>query len=86
VGVQRGPQPDLGITAYKKGIDRSLIHENLILTPKERLHKVLRVAEQIKQICAAARRRIVVLSDQPFQPKAMRPSASPLGPLDALEA
>jgi hypothetical protein len=36
------PAPDLDpvIEAYKKGVDRSLLRENLKLTPDERLRKL----------------------------------------------
>lgn len=45
------------IEAYKKDIDRTLIRENLKLTPDERVRKMLRFRDAVLQIRGAARRR-----------------------------
>jgi hypothetical protein len=45
-------EPDPVIEAYKKGIDRSLIRENLNLSVEERLHKLMelqRFAEELRR-------------------------------------
>lgn len=51
------PPPDPVIEVYKKDVDRSLIRENLKLSPEERLRKMLRLAEQVERMRGAARRR-----------------------------
>ncbi len=51
--------PDPVVEAYKKGVDRTLLRENLKLTPEERLHKltqVMRSLEEVRAACAASRR------------------------------
>lgn len=45
------------IEAYKRDVDRTLIRENLRLTPDQRLRKMLRLAEQVERMRGAARRR-----------------------------
>lgn len=45
------------IEAYKRDVDRTLIRENLRLTPDQRVRKMLRLAEQIERMRGAARRR-----------------------------
>ncbi len=53
--MNEGEQPlpaDPVIEAYKKDIDRTLIRENLRLTPEERLlklHRLQRFAEEIRR-------------------------------------
>jgi hypothetical protein len=45
-------EPDPVIEAYKKDVDRTLIRENLKLTPDERMRKmvsVLQFAEEVKR-------------------------------------
>ncbi len=44
--------PDPVVEAYKKGVDRTLIRENLKLTAEERLEKLMRLqqfAEELRQ-------------------------------------
>jgi hypothetical protein len=51
-------EPDPVIEAYKKDIDRTLIRENLKLTPHERLLKMIsvaRFAEQVRRSATAKR-------------------------------
>ncbi len=48
--------PDPVIDAYKEGVDRTLIRENLRLTPDQRVRKMLRFREAVNQIRGAARR------------------------------
>jgi hypothetical protein len=50
-------EPDPVIEAYKKDIDRTLIRENLKLTPDERLRKLQDFVRFIKGIRGAAYRR-----------------------------
>ena len=50
-------EPDPVIEAYKKDVDRTLIRENLKLTPDERLHKLQDFMEFVHEIRGAARRR-----------------------------
>ena len=48
------------VEAYKKDIDRTLIRENLKLTPEERLRKAMelaRFADELKRAGIEARRR-----------------------------
>jgi hypothetical protein len=47
---------DAVIEAYKQDVDRTLIRENLKLTPDERVRKMLRFREAVEQIRGAARR------------------------------
>jgi hypothetical protein len=49
--------PDPVIEAYKKDIDRSLLRENLKLTPGQRLAKLQAFAAAMAQIRGAATRR-----------------------------
>jgi hypothetical protein len=49
--------PDPVIEAYKKDIDRTLLRENLKLTPDQRVRKMLDFAEAVKRIRGAARKR-----------------------------
>jgi hypothetical protein len=55
VGVSLAPDPV--IEAYKKDVDRTLILENLKLTPDERLQKLQSFMTLIHAACGAARRR-----------------------------
>lgn len=48
--------PDLVIEAYKKDIDRTLIRENLKLTPEERLRKLQAFVQFIQELQRAPRR------------------------------
>jgi len=50
-------EPDPVIEAYKKDIDRTLIRENLKLTPAERLAKLQSFMEAFHELRGAARRR-----------------------------
>jgi len=52
--VSLGPDPV--IDTYKKNIDRTLIRENLRLTPDERLRKLQDFMEFIQGLRGAARR------------------------------
>ncbi len=47
------------IEAYKKDVDRSLLRENLKLTPEKRVEKAERLHESIAQARGAARNRLV---------------------------
>lgn len=44
------------IEAYKKDIDRTLLRENLKLTPDQRVRKMLEFADAVKRIRGAARK------------------------------
>ena len=48
--------PDPVIEAYKKDVDRTLIRENLKLTPEERLLQLMRLQEFAEELQAAGRR------------------------------
>ncbi len=54
----RSPDPPLApdpvIEAYKKDVDRTLLRENLKLTPEERLHKLTQVMRSLGEVRAAA--------------------------------
>jgi hypothetical protein len=50
-------EPDPVIEAYKKDVDRTLIRENLKLTPDQRLRKLQSFMKFIHEIRGAARRR-----------------------------
>jgi hypothetical protein len=45
------------IEAYKKDVDRSLLRENLKLTPDERLRKLVQFMRSLTEVHAAAARR-----------------------------
>ena len=52
------PRPDPVIDAYLKHVDRTLIRENLKLTPEQRLRKLMalqRFAEELKHAGRRAR-------------------------------
>ena len=49
--------PDPVIEAYKKDIDRTLIRENLKLSPEERLRKLQSFMELVHELRGAPRRR-----------------------------
>ena len=53
--VTRAPDPV--IEAYKKDIDRSLLRENLKLTPTERLAKLQAFMAALERVRGAATRR-----------------------------
>ena len=55
-GVDMPFAPDPVIEAYKSGIDRTLIRENLKLTPEERLLQLMRLQEFAEELRAAGRR------------------------------
>ncbi len=58
MSVSLDPNPI--IEAYKPGVDRTLIRENLKLTANERLHKmlsVLRFAEELRRSGEEARQK-----------------------------
>lgn len=48
--------PDPVIEAYKKDIDRTLIRENLKLTPEERLLQLMKLQEFAEELQLAGRR------------------------------
>ncbi len=53
-------QPDPVIEAYKKDLDRTLLRENLRLTPEERLRNLMelqRLAEEARRAGRELRRR-----------------------------
>jgi hypothetical protein len=48
--------PDPVIEAYKKDVDRTLIRENLKLTPEERLRSLMALQRFAEELQAAGRR------------------------------
>jgi hypothetical protein len=54
VGVLFDPDPV--IEAYKKDIDRTLIRENLKLTPEERLRQLMKLQEFAEELQRAGQR------------------------------
>jgi hypothetical protein len=48
--------PDPVIEAYKKDIDRTLIRENLKLTPEQRILQLMKLQEFAEELQAAGRR------------------------------
>jgi hypothetical protein len=48
------PALDPVIEAYKKDVDRSLLRENLMLTPDERLRKLAAFMKSLQEVRAAA--------------------------------
>jgi len=48
--------PDPVIEAYKKDVDRTLIRENLKLTPEQRLLQLMRLQEFAEELQSAGRR------------------------------
>lgn len=52
-----GIEPDPVIEAYKKDIDRTLLRENLKLTPDERLRRLEEFMRSIRALRGAARRQ-----------------------------
>ncbi len=55
--VEISPERDPVIEAYKKDIDRTLVRENLRLTPDERLRKLQDFMAFVNALRGAARRR-----------------------------
>jgi hypothetical protein len=49
-------EPDPVIETYKKDIDRTLIRENLKLTPEQRLRKLMAMQRFAEELAAAGRR------------------------------
>jgi hypothetical protein len=49
-------EPDPVIEAYKKDIDRTLIRENLKLSPEEQLRKLVRLQRAADELRRAGRR------------------------------
>lgn len=49
--------PDPVIEAYKKDVDRTLLRENLKLTPEQRLEKLQDFMRFLESVRGAARRR-----------------------------
>ena len=54
--LRRPIEPDPVIEAYKKDIDRTLIRENLKLTPEERLRKAMELQRFADELREAGRR------------------------------
>jgi hypothetical protein len=48
-------EPDPVIEAYKKDVDRTLLRENLKLTPGERLEKLAAFMRSLREVRGAAR-------------------------------
>lgn len=62
MGGERSPdavvfEPDPVIEAYKKDVDRTLLRENLKLTPEERLEKFVAFMTFLDGMRGAARRQ-----------------------------
>jgi hypothetical protein len=55
-GADASLYPDPVIEAYKKDIDRTLIRENLKLTPEQRLLQLMKLQELAEELRAAGRR------------------------------
>lgn len=49
--------PDPVIEAYKRDVDRTLLRENLKLTPDERLRKLVAFMRSLEEVRAAATAR-----------------------------
>ena len=54
--LSRPLEPDPVIEAYKKDIDRTLIRENLKLTPEERFRKLMQLQRFADELREAGRR------------------------------
>ncbi len=50
------PRPDPVIDAYLKHVDRTLIRENLKLTPEQRLRKLMALQQFAEELKRAGRR------------------------------
>ena len=50
------PAPDPVIAFYKKDVDRTLLRENLKLTPQQRLDKLMAFMRSLDELRAAVRR------------------------------
>ena len=48
-------EPDPVIEAYKKDVDRTLIRENLKLTPEQRLRQLMKLQEFAEELQAGGR-------------------------------
>ena len=58
--MERPPDPDPVVEAYKKDVDRTLIRENLKLTVEERFRKAMalaRFADELRRAGCEARTR-----------------------------
>jgi hypothetical protein len=53
---RRVPRPDPVINAYLKHVDRTLIRENLKLTPEQRLRKLMALQRFAEELRRAGRR------------------------------
>ena len=49
--------PDPVTEVYKRDVDRTLLRENLRLTPQQRIEKVMSFMRSIEQLREAARRK-----------------------------
>ena len=54
---ERPTEPDPVIEAYKKDVDRTLLRENLKLTPMERLRQLQRFCDSMDRLRGLANRR-----------------------------
>jgi len=50
--------PDPVVEAYKKDIDRTLLRENLKLTPEERLRRLIELQQFAEELRVAGRRPV----------------------------
>ena len=50
-------EPDPVIEAYKKDVDRTLLRENLRLTPQQRLEKLVAFMRSLERLREAASKR-----------------------------
>jgi hypothetical protein len=55
----RGPafDPDPVIEVYKRDVDRTLLRENLRLTPQQRIEKLMSFMRSLEELREAARRK-----------------------------
>jgi hypothetical protein len=49
--------PDPVIEVYKRDVDRTLLRENLRLTPQQRIEKLMSFMRSVEQLREAARRK-----------------------------
>ena len=56
MGYDRGVERDPVIEAYKKDVDRTLLRENLKLTPDERLRNLMKLQQFAEELRRAGRK------------------------------
>jgi hypothetical protein len=56
--IEVSMEPSAAIEAYKDGVDRTLLRENLRLTPGERVAKMIRVAAFAEELRLSAQRAV----------------------------